>query len=147
MTNLMTFFASTVVLALAMTPAMAANFEVRMLNRGEAGNLVFEPALTRIAPGDTVTFVPTDKGHNAESIIDIMPEGAEPFKGGISQEISVTFNVPGLYGVKCLPHFALGMAALVLVGDAPANLDQVDAAKVPTKAHERLGDIAAQIAR
>jgi len=30
--------------------------------------MVFEPALLKNAPGDTVTFVPTDKSHNAESI-------------------------------------------------------------------------------
>ena len=122
----------------ASTPAMAANFEVQMLNKGEAGAMVFEPALTRIAVGDTVTFVPTDKSHNAETIKDILPEGAEPFKGGISKEIAVTFTVPGAYGIKCLPHLGMGMVALVVVGDEPANIDQVSAAKLPKMAKERM---------
>lgn len=122
----------------ASTPAMAANFEVQMLNKGEAGAMVFEPALTRIAVGDTVTFVPTDKSHNAETIKDILPEGAEPFKGGISKEIAVTFTVPGAYGIKCLPHLGMGMVALVVVGDEPANIDQASAAKLPKMAKERM---------
>jgi plastocyanin len=55
------------ILTMFAMPAMAANFEVRMLNKGEAGAMVFEPALTKVAVGDTVTFVPTDKGHDAQT--------------------------------------------------------------------------------
>jgi pseudoazurin len=133
------------VLLLGATPAMAANFEVQMLNKGEAGAMVFEPALTKVAPGDTVTFLPTDKGHNAETIKEILPEGAEPFKGGTGKEVVVTFTAPGVYGVKCAPHYAMGMVALVVVGDAPANLEAAKTAKVPKKAKERLEPLFAQI--
>jgi pseudoazurin len=119
------------------TPAIAANYEVRMLNNGDAGIMVFEPALTTIGVGDTVTFVPTDRSHNAESIKDILPQGAEPFKGGVSKEMVVTFSVPGVYGIKCLPHVGMGMVALVVVGDA-ADFDAVAQAKLPTRAAERL---------
>lgn len=38
--------------------------------------MVFEPALVKIAPGDTVKLVSTDKGHNAETIKGILPKGA-----------------------------------------------------------------------
>jgi pseudoazurin len=117
---------------------MAANFEVHMLNKGEVGAMVFEPALTKIAVGDTVTFIPTDKGHDAQTIPDLLPEGAEMFKGKMGQEIVVTFTVPGAYAIKCTPHFAMGMVALVVVGDAPTNLDAVKAAKLPKKARERI---------
>ena len=48
--------------------SIAADFEVKMLNKGAEGAMVFEPAGLKIAPGDTVTFIPTDKGHNAEAI-------------------------------------------------------------------------------
>ena len=41
--------------------ATAADYEVHMKNKGEDGVMVFEPALTKLQPGDTVTFVPTDK--------------------------------------------------------------------------------------
>jgi len=49
---------------LAVTPVLAADFEVHMLNKGVAGSMVFEPAFVQVQPGDTVTFIPTDKGHN-----------------------------------------------------------------------------------
>lgn len=138
--------ATVATLAIAISlPAMSANFEVHMLNKGEAGTMVFEPALTEVAVGDTVTFIPTDKGHNAETIPGMLPEGAEPFKGKINQEVVVTFEFPGAYGVKCAPHFALGMVALVVVGDDPANLESVKAATVPKKAQDRFTVIFAEL--
>jgi pseudoazurin len=93
-----------------------------------------------VAPGDTVTFIPTDKGHNAETIKDLVPEGAEPFKGKINEQIIVTFDVPGAYAIKCLPHFAMGMVMAVIVGDTPINLDAVKGAKIPKPARQRLDD-------
>lgn len=133
------------ILAFAAAPAMAANFEVHMLNKGEAGSMVFEPALTKVAPGDTVTFVPTDKGHNAETMKEIVPEGAEPFKGAMGKEVVATFTAPGVYGIKCAPHYGMGMVALVVVGDAPANLDAAKTAKAPKKVQERLAPLFEQI--
>ena len=56
-------------------PARAAEHEVQMLNKGPEGQRNwFEPALLRIEPGDTVRFVPTDKGHNSASVV--VPDGA-----------------------------------------------------------------------
>lgn len=138
--------AAAAILTLAAAPAMAANFEVRMLNKGEAGAMVFEPALVTVAVGDTVTFVPTDKGHNAETIKGMLPEGAEPFKGKVGQEIVVTFDVAGAYGIKCALHFAMGQVALVVVGEAPANLEAIKAVTLPKKAQERLDAIYAELA-
>lgn len=43
------------------SPALAAEIKVKMLNRGTEGVMVFEPALVKIEPGDTVKFVATDK--------------------------------------------------------------------------------------
>jgi pseudoazurin len=126
------------------TPALAANVEVQMLNKGEAGSMVFEPALVRIAPGDTVTFLPTDKGHNAESIKEMTPEGAELFKGGMGKEEVATFTVPGIYGVKCAPHLGMGMVAIIVVGDDVSNLEAVKAAKLPKKAQERFAPLLAE---
>ncbi|KRA55905.1 pseudoazurin [Devosia sp. Root635] len=125
--------------------AGAAEFEVHMLNKGEAGNMVFEPAFLQIAPGDTVKFVPVDKGHNAETIKDMIPEGAEPFKGKINEEFSVTFDVEGAYAYKCLPHFAMGMVGMIVVGEAPANLDALKAARVPPKVADKFEEFYSQI--
>lgn len=142
----LTLATAAALLTLAVTPAFAANFEVHMLNKGEAGTMVFEPALTQIAPGDTVTFIPTDKGHNAETIKDILPEGAEAFKSAIGKEIAVTFTAEGVYGVKCTPHFGMGMVAAIVVG-TPTNLDAALEAKLPPKAKQRFHDALAPLAQ
>ena len=52
---------TTAAIALLADPGMAANFEVKMLNKGADSAMVFEPALTLMAAGDTVTFIPTDR--------------------------------------------------------------------------------------
>lgn len=131
--------AAAVVLAAFAGSAAAADHEVLMLNKGKDGAMVFEPAGVKIAAGDTVTFIPTDKGHNAEIIKGLHPEGAAEFKGKMNEKITVTFDVPGAYGVKCAPHVGMGMVALVVVGDAPADLEAYKGIKVPKKAQERLG--------
>ena len=112
-------------LALAL-PACAAEFEVKMLNKGAEGVMVFEPSLLKIAPGDTVKFLPSDKTHNAESIAGMLPEGAKKFVGKINEETTVIFEQPGIYGIKCLPHYGMGMVAMIVVG-TPANEEQAEA--------------------
>jgi pseudoazurin len=133
-------------LALAAGSALAADHEVLMLNRGEAGAMVFEPAFLQVAPGDTVTFVPTDRSHNAESIAGMTPSGAEPFKGKMNDAVTVTFGEEGVYGYKCLPHYAMGMVGVVVVGDAAGNLDAAGEAKHPGKARVVMADLLQQAA-
>ena len=119
--------------------AGAADFEVHMLNKGADGQaMVFEPAGLKIAAGDTVTFIPTDKGHNAESIKGMSPDGATEFKGKMNETIKVRFDVPGVYGIKCAPHVAMGMVAAIVVNDPAVNVEAFKAAKLPKKAHERM---------
>jgi len=122
--------------ALISTAALAEVHEVQMMNKGEAGTMVFEPGFLRIAKGDTVKFVATSKGHNAESIDGMMPEGAAEFKGKINEEIDVVFDVEGVYGVQCKPHFAMGMVVTIVVGEATAP-DDFLAGRLPKKAKER----------
>jgi len=114
----------------AAAPAEAREWRVQMLNRSTSGGvpMVFEPAFIAIQPGDTVRFVPTQRGHNAESIPGMMPAGATPFRGRIDQEIVVRFTVPGLYGYKCLPHLGMGMVGLIQVGRATNRVDFTAAA-------------------
>lgn len=106
--------------AVASAPAEAREWSVAMVNRGPNGSMDFAPAFLKIAPGDTVRFVAKDKSHNAESIVNMVPPGASPFRGAINQDITVKFVRPGLYGYKCLPHTAMGMVGLVQVG-SPVN--------------------------
>jgi pseudoazurin len=115
--------------------AAAAEVEVKMLNKGAEGLMVFEPALVKVEPGDTVKFVATDKSHNAESIKNMLPAGTAPFAGKMNEDVSVTFDKPGAYGVKCMPHYAMGMVALIVVGK-PDNLDEAKAVPQSGKAKQ-----------
>ena len=115
--------------------AMAADIEVKMLDKGAAGLMVFEPALVKVAPGDTVKFVPVSKGHNVETIDGMLPDGAAPFTGKINEAVTVTFDKPGIYGFKCKPHYGMGMVGMVVVG-TPANGDTAKAVKHPGKAKQ-----------
>jgi len=126
-------------------PVFAEDHQIQMLNKDSEGRAMqFEPAFLKIAPGDTVTFVATSKGHNSESILTLMPEGAEPWKGKINQEITVTFDTEGFYAYKCQPHLALGMVGLIQVGDAPAALDQAEVEKLPPRSEERMLELMAE---
>ena len=115
--------------------AMAAEVEVKMLNKGTEGMMVFEPALVSIQPGDTVKFVAADKGHNVEAIDGMVPEGAVPFVGKINEEVVVAFDKPGVYGIKCKPHYAMGMVGMIVVGK-PGNEETAQKIVHPGKAKQ-----------
>lgn len=137
--------AAVAVVGLSSLSVHAAEFEVQMLNKGETGNMVFEPAFLEIAAGDTVKFIPTDKSHNAETIKGMFPEGGNEFKGKVNEEFSVTFDVEGVYGYKCLPHFGMGMVGMIVVGDGSVNLEEAKAVKAPPKAKAKFEEFFAQI--
>lgn len=124
--------------------AQAADHQVQMLNKGEKGAMVFQPDYVVAAPGDTVTFVPTDKSHNVESIKDMLPEGAAPFKGKMNEQITVTVDKEGVYGVKCVPHYGMGMVALIVVGKA-TNLEEAKKVKQPGKAKAVFAELLAKV--
>ena len=65
----------------------------------------------------------------------MLPEGATPFAGKMNEDVVVTFDNPGAYGIKCMPHYAMGMVALVVVGK-PDNLDQAKAVPQTGKAKQ-----------
>lgn len=136
--------AAAVALAMLAGTAFGAEFTVNTVNKDSTGKTMqFEPAFLKIAPGDIVHFVAVDKGHDTESLEGGIPEGAEPWKGKMSQNIDVTFTVEGLYAFKCTPHFALGMVGLIQVGESAANLDAVAALKYQGKAKARMGELLA----
>ena len=123
--------------ALLCTSALAQTHEVKMLTRSATAGMVYEPDYLQIAPGDTVRFIPTQSGHNAATLPGLLPEGAQPFKGKINQEVEQTFSVPGLYGIQCIPHLAMGMVMLIQVGE-PAAKPPVLPATLPKRALDRL---------
>lgn len=122
----------------------AETIEIKMLNRGEIGPMAFEPAYVEVQPGDTVKFVVGQKGHNAASIEGFYPEGFAGFKGQINEEIEVTFDLPGFYGIKCSPHYAMGMVALIKVGEAELTED-IRNQKFPGRAGKRFKGLFEQV--
>ena len=133
--------------ALMLAPAaFAENFEVKLMNKGPDGAMVFEPSFVKAAVGDTVTFVATDKGHNVEAIADMLPAGVETFKSKMGEDFVLTLTAEGLYGVKCTPHFMMGMVGLIQAG-APVNQDAVTAVELKGKAKTRFEPLLAQIVK
>ena len=55
----------------------SANHIVKMLNQGTEGVMVFEPAVLKINPGDSVTFKSVDAAHNSASISSMIPNNAQ----------------------------------------------------------------------
>jgi pseudoazurin len=140
------FAASALALSIALVSlgANAAEHEVKMLNKGAEGVMVFEPSVVKIAPGDSVHFIATDKSHNVESIEGMIPAGTAPFKGEMNKDLTVTFDQPGVYGVKCKPHYGMGMVGLVVVGE-PVNKAEVTAVEQKGKAKKKFETLFPQI--
>ena len=105
--------------------AFGEDFEVTMLNQGADGVMVFEPSVLQISVGDTVTFKPTNPGHNSASIAGMIPTGAISWDGAMSQEVKVTFTEEGTYVYQCTPHLMMAMVGVIAVGDASVNLSAV----------------------
>jgi pseudoazurin len=122
--------------AFGVLPATAAEHQVQMLNKGADGPMAFEPSFLKIAPGDTVRFLATDKGHNVLSVEGMSPDGAAPFQGKMNEDIAVTFDKPGVYGFECKPHYGMGMVGLIVVDD-PVNLAEAQAVPQKGKAKKR----------
>ncbi len=139
-----TLIATSLATLLTAPIAMAETFEVQMLNRGVEGTMVFEPAFIAAAAGDTINFVATDPSHNVETIEGMLPEGAEPMLSEVGEDFSVTLTAEGVYGIKCTPHFPMGMVALIQVG-APVNLEEAAAVTLRGKAKSRFEPLFAQI--
>ena len=127
--------------------ASAADIEVKMLNKGAEGAMVFEPSFVQAQPGDVIHFIATDKGHDVESVKGMLPDGVEPFKAKMNENFDLAVTTEGVYGIKCTPHFPMGMVALVVVGDPSSNLDAAKAVKNPKKAQERFDAAFAKIAQ
>lgn len=128
-------------------PAVAGEHTVQMLNRGPGGAMVFSPAVVQARPGDTIRFVPTDPGHNAETIAGMIPAGATVQRGPMGREFVLRVTQPGVYGVKCTPHYSMGMVALIQVGTASSNLEAVrtTVARTPPIARRRFTEMLTRV--
>ena len=118
------------------TPTFAADLTIEMLNKDADGNkMVYSEEIARIEVGDTITWVPTTKGHNVEMIAS--PNDMK-LKSKNGKEVQVTFDTPGIYYYLCTPHKGMGMIGLVVVGGDTSNKDQIAKAKAMGKSKKKL---------
>tara|TARA_Y100000816_G_scaffold266447_1_gene226991 strand:+ start:370 stop:780 length:411 start_codon:yes stop_codon:yes gene_type:complete len=118
--------------------AYAKTVELEMLNKDTAGRkMVYSQELVHVDLGDTITWIPTSKGHNVEIIA--APEGFDiPKKSKNGKEVSIEFTVPGIYYYWCTPHKGMGMIGLVVVDNDTSNKDIIAKAKAMGKSKKKL---------
>ena len=112
-------------LAFGNAPALAAEHTVKMLNNGQDGSMVFEPAFLNVAVGDTVVFEPTNSGHHVRSLA--VPDGVEPFKSPLDEKFTLKIEKEGLYFYDCPPHLMMAMIGMIQAGK-PVNREAVEKA-------------------
>lgn len=118
--------------------ANAADMTIEMLNKRDDGaKMVYGTDIARVEVGTSVTWIPAQKGHNVEFIAG--PDGWKaPKKSKINEEVTITFDTPGVYLYQCTPHATMGMIALVVVGDGD---NDVSKAKVRGKSKRKLKEL------
>ena len=130
------------IVALFATSAYAEDMTIEMLNKRDDGaKMVYSEDIARIDVGDTITWVPTSKGHNVEFIAG--PDGWDaPKKSKLSKEVAITFDTPGVYLYQCTPHKTMGMIAVVVVGDGDNDISK---AKVKGKSKKKLKELLSEL--
>ena len=120
---------TTILLTMFSTSVFAEDMSIEMLNKRDDGaKMVYSKDVARIDVGDTITWLPTSKGHNVESTLF-------PY----TTLFRSTFDVPGVYFYQCTPHKAMGMIAIVVVGDDTSNKDTIlKASKAKGKSKKKL---------
>jgi pseudoazurin len=142
----MRFTLAAILLAIGMGTAHAEDITIDMLNKRDDGaKMVYSQDIATIDVGDTITWLPTQKGHNVEFIAG--PEGWEaPKKSKLSKEYSYTFDTPGVYLYQCTPHKSMGMIAIVVVGDlTQEGVDAIRDAKVKGKSKKKFKELLAEL--
>jgi len=126
------------VILLAAKTVFAGDLTIEMLNKRDDGaKMVYGTDIARVEVGTTITWIPKQKGHNVEFIAG--PDGWKaPKKSKINEEVSITFDTPGVYLYQCTPHATMGMIALVVVGDGD---NDVSKAKVRGKSKRKLKEL------
>ena len=97
---------------------------VKMLNSGDGGQMIFEPAVIKVSVGDTIHFKATDMSHNSASVQGMVPNGASAWAGSMNQDVSVTLDTEGVYIYQCDPHAMMAMIGVIQVGDA-VNINEI----------------------
>lgn len=98
--------------------AYAANHEVKMLDNGKDGSMVFEPGYVNAKVGDTVTFKAANKGHWVQS--KALPDGVADFLSEDGKDFTLKLDKEGVYVYTCPPHRMMNMSGVIQVGK-PVN--------------------------
>ena len=109
-----------------------------MLNLREDGErMVYSQDVVNIEVGDTVKWVPKDGGHNVEFVAG--PDSFEiPSKSYINREVSIKFDIPGIYLYVCSPHSIMGMIGLIVVGNDTSNKEKIASYDIGGKGSKKL---------
>ena len=103
-------------------------------------NDTYSLELAQINVGDTIEWLPKNKGHNVEFLAG--PDmNALPPKSKLNSLHSVIFELPGVYLYQCTPHGNMGMLGLVVVGNDfhnLQNLNEIKLSRVATSVLKRL---------
>ena len=99
---------------------------VKMLNSGDGGNMIFEPAVIKVSKGDTIHFKAVDMAHNSVTMNGMIPEGAKEWASELNKDFSIALDTEGVYVYQCDPHAMMAMIGVIQVGEA-VNLDEVKA--------------------
>ena len=116
-----------------------------MLNKRKSDNapMVYSEDISRIDVGDTITWVPTSKGHNVQFVS--VPDGVEKIKSKMNAEVSFTFEQEGVYLYLCTPHATMGMIGVVVVGDSDVNLAEAKKYKFRAKSKKKFKKIVKEL--
>jgi len=126
------------------SPSLADDMSIGMLNKDSDGNkMIYSQEVANIDVGDTVTWLPTSKGHNVEMIAS--PNDMK-LKSKNGKEVKITFDTPGVYLYVCTPHATMGMIGIVTVaegGEVPLN--DISKAKVRGKSKKKLKELLGEL--
>jgi pseudoazurin len=133
MFRILTMIAALAVAAPMLAQELPTEYTLEMWNKDPSDKtrkMVFSEEVIRVAPGATVTWLATDKGHNVEFVDG--PDGVElAAKSKVGADATVTFTEPGVYVYVCTPHASMGMIGIVIVGDAtPEAVAMISDAKM-----------------
>ena len=111
---------------------------IDMLNKRDDGErMVYSQDVAKIAVGDVIKWVAKDGGHNVEFVAG--PDGFElPARSILNREVTMQFDIPGIYLYVCSPHSIMGMIGIVVVGDDISNKDAIAAYDIGGKGSRKL---------
>ena len=136
-------YLSAVIVSFLATSSFATDFTIEMLNKDAEGNRnVYSEEVVKVEVGDTVTWLPTSKGHNVEMVAS---PNKMKFKSKNNKEAKITFDTPGVYYYWCTPHKGMGMIGLIVVGNDLSNIDDVASAKAVGKSKKKLKSLLASL--